>query len=402
MTPRPSPDPGIGERIRARRLLRGWSMRYAASRAGISHATWSRIERGRQAADNRFMLADIAAALECSPADLAGIPVPATDRAAAAALAGVHGIRQALVDIDLAEPGTTGAPPLPSLAAQLELAGARLDACDYAAVTRLLPRLLRDLHAETAGPGRGPALRLLCDAAFIASSVLRQLGHPAEAWVGAERCREAADATGDPVLRGYAAYSLAGAANACGSYQRGLTLAERAADDLRPHLSRPGGAEVLGSLQLICAYASQGRDRLDDSRGWLTEAGELARRTGETTTMGLSFGPTNVDFWRISIEVNEGDPARAAEVARRVTPAAVPAGLRQVYYYADTARALAQLGGRDREAIRFLLTAERLAPQHVHTSAQAAESARTLLERSRSRAAGADLRGLCERMHLTV
>jgi transcriptional regulator with XRE-family HTH domain len=46
----------IGERIKARRLLRGWSIRYAASRAGISHATWSRIERGRQAADNRFML----------------------------------------------------------------------------------------------------------------------------------------------------------------------------------------------------------------------------------------------------------------------------------------------------------------------------------------------------------
>ncbi|WP_433365186.1 helix-turn-helix domain-containing protein [Actinoplanes sp. CA-142083] len=402
MTPRPSPDPDIGDRIRARRLLRGWSMRYAASRAGISHATWSRIERGRQAADNRFMLADIAAALECSPADLAGMPVPATDRAAAAALAGVQGIRRALVDIDLTEPGTTDASPLPSLAAQLELAGARLDACDYASVTRLLPRLLRDLHTETAGPDRATALRLLCDAAFVASSVLRQVGHPADAWLGAERCQQAADATEDPVLRGYAAYSMASAANACGSFQRGLTLAERAADDLRPHLGRPGGAEMLGTLHLICAYASRGRDRLDDSRDWLAEAEVLARRTGETTTLGMFFGPTNVNIWRISIEVDEGDPARAAEIARRVTPAAIPAGLRQVYYYADTARALARVGGQDREAIRFLLTAERLAPQHVHTSSDAAESARTLLERSNNRAAGADLRGLCERMRIAV
>jgi pimeloyl-ACP methyl ester carboxylesterase len=71
-----NPDPSIGERIRARRLIRGWSVRHAADRAGVSHATWSRIERGRQAADNRFMLADVAAALECSPADLAGVPVP--------------------------------------------------------------------------------------------------------------------------------------------------------------------------------------------------------------------------------------------------------------------------------------------------------------------------------------
>src|SRR3954452_24883090 len=116
MTPRPYSEPTIGERIQARRLLRGWSVRYAASRAGVSHATWSRIERGRQAADNRFSLADIAAALECSPAALAGTPVPAADPAAAAAARGVGGILQALVDIDLPDPGDRPAPPIAELA----------------------------------------------------------------------------------------------------------------------------------------------------------------------------------------------------------------------------------------------------------------------------------------------
>src|SRR5262245_27702418 len=115
MTPRPTADPAIRDRIRARRLLRGWSVRHAASRAGVSHATWSRIERGLQAADNRFMLADIAAALECSPSDLAGGPAPATDRAAAAAMAGVHRIRRALIDIDLDEPSLRAAPPIGEL-----------------------------------------------------------------------------------------------------------------------------------------------------------------------------------------------------------------------------------------------------------------------------------------------
>ncbi|MCU7730771.1 helix-turn-helix domain-containing protein [Actinoplanes sp. KI2] len=401
MTPRPTADPTIGERIRVRRLLRGWSIRYAASRAGVSHATWSRIERGRQAADNRFTLADMAAALECSPDELAGGPTPAGDRAAAAALAGLRGIRQALVDIDLTEPGLTIGPPVAELAAAVELLGTLLDGCDYAGAARLLPGLLRDLHAETAGPDRERALRLLCDAAFNASTLLRNLGHPAEAWLGAERCRDAADAAGDPVLRAYAAYSMANAARSCGSHQRALTIAERAVDDLRRHLSRPGAAEMAGTLHLICASASRGRDRIDDSRSWTAQAVALARRTGETTTLGMYFGPTNVDLWRINIEVNQGDPARAVEIARRANPAAIAAGLRQVFYYTDTARALAKLGGKDREAIRLLLTAERLAPQHVHTSADASATVRTLLERSSRRAGGSELRGLAERMRLT-
>jgi transcriptional regulator with XRE-family HTH domain len=332
MTPRPSADPTIGERIRARRLIRGWSIRYAASRAGVSHATWSRIERGHQAADNRFMLSDIAGALECSPADLAGAPVPATDRAAVAAHAEVHGIRQALVDIDLTEPSTRPAPPVAELARTVALADTLRQACDYAGATRLTPVLLRDLHAAAGGPERGPALRLLVEATFIASSVLRNLGHPADAWLGAERCRDAAEVAEDPVLRGYAAYARASAATACGSYQRGLTLAERAVDDLRPHVGRPGGAEMLGSLQLICAYASRGGKRLDDSRAWSAEAADLAHRTGETTTMGLFFGPTNVGIWRIGIEVDGGDPGRAAQTGRRCVSSSPPNGSRRSTY----------------------------------------------------------------------
>jgi transcriptional regulator with XRE-family HTH domain len=398
MTPRRSSDPAVGERIRARRLLRGWSVRYAASRAGVSHATWSRIERGLQGADNRFMLADIAGALECAPGDLAGTGVPAADRATAAARAGVVGLRRALIDIDLTEPSGGAAPAVDELGRSVALADALFRACDYAGAARLLPGLLRDLHAETAGPDQAEALRLLCEATSIASSVLRCLGHPADAWLGAERCRDAADAAGDPVLRGQAAFALARAATACGSFQRGQTLAERAVDDLNSHLSRPGAAEILGTLHLVAALASRCRQRLDDSRDWLDEAAALARRTGETDTMGVFFGPTNVDLWRMSIEVDDGEPEHVVEIARRTVPAAIPAGVRQVFYYADTARALTRIGGRDREATRFLLTAERIAPQHVRTSPELAETTRTLLDRSRRQAGGTELRGLSERM----
>ncbi|MEU8613455.1 XRE family transcriptional regulator, partial [Actinoplanes sp. NPDC048791] len=149
---------------------------------------------------------------------------------------------------------------------------------------------------------------------------------------------------------------------------------------------------------LVAALAGRCRQRLDDSRDWLVEAARLARRTGETNTMGMFFGPTNVDIWRMSIEAGDGDPVRVVEIARRTDPRAIPAGVRQVFYYADTARALTRIGGQDREAVRFLLTAERIAPQHVRTSAEVAETLRNLLDRSRRRAGGTELRALYERM----
>ena len=88
------------------------------------------------------------------------------------------------------------------------------------------------------------------------------------------------------------------------------------------------------------------------------------------------------------------------EIARGTNPATIAAGFRQVFYYADVGRAFAQLRGKDREAIRYLLTAERIAPQHFHSSPHARETTRALLERSRRQAGGTELRGLCERMRV--
>ena len=200
------------------------------------------------------------------------------------------------------------------------------------------------------------------------------------------------------MLLGYATFVRACAAHACGSFGRSSTLAGDAADGLRSHLARPGGMEMLGSLLLIRAYASRGLRRLDDSRALTGEAADLAGRTGESDELGLFFGPTNVNIWRIGIEVDGGDPGRAVDIARTTNPAVINAAARQVFYYADVARAYARLRGRDRDAIRYLLTAERVAPQHVHTSSLAQETTRALLERSRRQAGGTELRGLSERL----
>src|SRR5262249_49575958 len=106
------------------------------------------------------------------------------------------------------------------------------------------------------------------------------------------------------------------------------------------------------------------------------------------TRFGQFFGPTNVAFWQIGTEADRGGPEEAVKIAAHTNPAALPAPIRQWAFYLNTARALARVGGRDREAVRYLVTAERAAPQLIHASPLATETARSL----RDRTGGADLR----------
>lgn len=402
MAPRTVPDPGVADRIKARRKARGWSIRFAADRAGLAASTWSRIERSLQSADNRFVLTDIARALDCSLAELTGMPLRPSDRDTLAAQNGVHGIRQALLETDLADAGEAEPRPIAELAAETDLVRALRVRCDYYAITRLLPRLLLELHAAAHGPDRKTALQLLVQAAYTASSTAKYLGYPAEAWIAAQRSQEAAATLDDPVLAGFAAFARTHAAMACGSFTRAHLLTKRAVDELAPRAGKvPGGLETLGMLQLTAAYAASAGRRAGESADWITEASEAAEWTGETTTLDMAFGPTNVRLWRIAIEVDGGDPGRAVEIASSTNPAVISSPNRRAAFYSDTARALARVK-KDKRAVQMLLAAESLAPQQIHASALVQESARALLERARREAGGPALRGLCERMGLPV
>jgi transcriptional regulator with XRE-family HTH domain len=401
MAPRNVADPTVAERIKVRRQARSWSMRHAADRAGIAPSTWSRIERGVMSADNRFVLADIAQALECSMAELTGTPIRPLDRDTETAQNGVYGLRQALLETDLADAGDVTPRPIAQLVAETDLVRALRVRCDYAAATKILPRLLLEVHAAVHGPDRQQALQLLVEVAYTASSVTKYLGFSAEAWIAAERSREAAERLEDPVLVGFAAFARTHAAMACGSFNRAHMLTRRAVEDIATHLGVPGALETLGMLQLTAAYAARARRDEGESADWMAEAAAMADRTGETNTLDMAFGPTNVKVWQISIEVDGGDPGRAVDIASRTNPKVISSPNRQAAFYADTARALARTRN-DQRAVRMLMAAESLAPQQIHSSRLVQESARTMLDRARREAGGPALRGLCERMGMPV
>jgi transcriptional regulator with XRE-family HTH domain len=392
----------IGERIRHQRQLRRLSVRQAAELAGIVPSTLSRIERGERSADNRIILANIARALQCSVATLTGQPGTPTDPASSSVDASVHEILQALLDTDLdLTPSVTGPRPIEEVAADVDHA-LRLATIEarYVDATRRLPQLLREAHAHTHGPRRSEALRALSLAARVAMICLKNLGYAAQAWVAAERSQDAATALGDPVLRGLAAWTRAIAASTCGAYSRATAITHAGIETLRDS-DDPLALPVRGQLHLLAGWSELLLGN-PDGGALIDQATALARDAGETWAEGrdplcLFFGPTNVGLWRISAATDAGEAGRAVEIARSVSPEAIPAS-RQTTLYMDLARALAGTGD-DAGATRMLVQAERLGRERVHHSPLVAETVRVLVQRRR-RTDPPVLTGLAERLQV--
>lgn len=386
-----SPDLSIGQHIKGRRKVRDWSIRQVADRAGLNPSTWSRIERGLMGVDNRFTLAKIAEALDCAVTDLTSEPVTLTNPDSVSVSVAAPAVRQALVETDLADPATCRPRRLVDVIADAELIHALRLRDDYAGAGRLLSGVLRELHAHALGRSGPRALRWLVISAEDAAVVLKNSGYAGETWLAAERCYDAARELDDPIMLGLAAWIRGQAALSCGSYSRALRLAESALADLDAAEDAPGRLELLGMTYLMAAFAAHD----GSTRGRLLEAERIAERTGETDTLGLAFGPTNVNLWRVAIETDTGDPGRAIEISRITTPGVLRPSRASVFHV-DTGRALAQLG-QDDAAVRQLLSAERLAPQRIRVDRNTRETTRTLLPRATGRRAG-QLRGLAQRI----
>lgn len=381
-------EDNIGVRLRALRERRGWSIRFVASRADINASTLSRLERGLRSSSNRFLLHDLAAALECSVVDITGQPYPASDAALERAHRGMTALRAALVEAAPDEPATEAEPviPMPRLAELAALTESRYDAADSSGMVDLLAQTIPQQHAHGVAGDR-EAVRLLAQSAYAAESIFRSLGYPAESWIAAERCREAAEWLDEPVVVAIADCKRAASAAGCIGYRRGQTIAARAIDAVQPHLGQPDGLVALGMLHLNSSASSMGQQQTDTAVDHLTEAERIAERTGETTSWRLWFGPANVAVWRVGIEVDAGRPGPALELARKTTVSGLPA-FRQATFYTDIARGLATDRRTHDRAVQALLTAERAAPQQMRSSPLARETARDLRDTARRLASG--------------
>lgn len=388
-----------GQKVQLERELKGWSQRFLASRAGVSHTTIRRIEAGEQGTDNRYLMGQIATALEIPLRELWGVPSVYGDRELEAAPGRVMAVRSAFIDTDLDEdPGHEPA-SMEALERTTELVCALRAGCDYTGAAGYLPALIRDLHVHAHRPHWREALVLLTRASYAALFTLRSLGYPGEAYIAAQRAQAAARQGEDPVLAAAGAFAAAHAAAQNNAYGRALTITTRALD--APGANLPAALPAAGMLTLTAALAAGGTGDVDAADAYLELAAGMAARTGETSDpLGQNFGPVNVELWRLQVRVDTGRAGLALEAARRVQPGEVRSKSRIAAYYIDSARAHAHTArGRD-TARQLLLASDRAAPQHTRMSHAARELTRSLLGEYRREAGGPDLRSLAERMHV--
>lgn len=382
------------------RKRRGMTQAVLADLAGMSQGNLSRTEAGDRPLDRKSTQLAVAAALNITVAQLLGQPDDShTDPVLNRAAAHVPALRATLVELAAGERRT----PIRSVdvaRGEVRKLTTLRNAADYAAMVVALPGVLVDVfgHGEVLGPE-------LVEALFGARFALRSLGEGDLAMTAAQ--------IGVNVGRGL---SPAWSAQAMYSYVQafppenaglGVRLVQRTADGLQGETDRDS-REMYGCLHVLAAYWAAIGGRAGDAHAHLDESASVAASVGEPVAYGpLSagfnanwFGPTQVDFWRIAVAAELGEPGEAIDVSSRIDLGLMPVPNRHVYYWTDLARALAVDGkpASDVRAMHALARAERAAPQHFRANPVVKDLAGTLVRRARRRAVGADMAALARRL----
>ncbi|UGT64338.1 helix-turn-helix domain-containing protein [Nocardia asteroides] len=354
-----SPSPHAGQAIAAERKLAGLSQRQLATRANYSLAMVKAVEQGREPASPAFIAA-AARVLRVEPERLTGTPyreVLAED----GPLEGIAELRAILCE------GEYVRPEEPGTIADLQASMQRINDEDRKGNSRKalakLPALIRKTYGalqETADPA---AYELLCSAYNAADRMCRRFGFMSLTIPAIDRYDWAAARGNDPL------------APAVGQVMRTRLLVYQDSTDLALTLvdkaiaESPGESEgalsVAGAAHLAGAVAAARGLRLDTAHDHLAEARAIGQRLGhESRAYETLFGPANTEIHAVGVELEAGDPGRAAREGSALKLPRSLAKTRAGHHWQDVSRAWL-LTGKPDKALDALNQARRIAPQQT-------------------------------------
>ncbi len=353
----------IGQAIAAERKIAGLSQRQLAGRAQYSLSLLKAVEQGREVASPGFIAA-IANALGIEPERLQGLPFVET-LGEDGPLVGLTELRTILAEgayVRAEEP-----PDRAELASELAAVEAALHADRTRRALALLPGLIRRLHGAlhtaTTEQERTQTHEMLCAAYIAAEGACCRLGYSSLTALVLDRLDWAASHVDDP---GYAVRSL---------MKRSRLLMSHGATDVALSLVDRGlqmvpgdseGEKVLrGYGHLRGAIVAVRSRRLTLAQTYINEARTIARTmTCESNLYTTDFGPGNVEIHSCAVELEAGDPGKAARdgAALRLPPGM--AAPRAGHHWQDNARAWLMSGKPD-QALAALNKARATAPQQT-------------------------------------
>jgi transcriptional regulator with XRE-family HTH domain len=350
-------DASISDRVRELRRRRGMSQEELAETSGLSTQVVRKLEQGGTC--RMETLHQIARALGVQTVwfAFAGAPEPMEATVDDAVLADMRSAINPPIGLS-GRPlyGTADGdhPDLPRLAQAVNTVAVKYHADRYDDLARLMPALVRSAHHHVevydSGDQRREALRVRADITGLAGRYLIQVRAHDLALIALHASLRDAMEIGDVPLAAAAVSSQAWAMLRQGRLAEVERLCVTTADEIEPKMSQatPDELSGWGYLLLRAASAASRNNRADEAREYVRAASAAGARLGrqhEDLAGHVAFGPLTPALLGPEIELLDGHPDRALELARDV-PRDVGAGNTSGWdrHRLDVARAKTQIG----------------------------------------------------------
>lgn len=376
------PHDEVGARIRAARKISGLTQQQLADRAHLSKSLITKIERGDRAVTGAVVRA-VAHTLKIDPTRLTSDHTDAEQSVDDRIQQVLPDLERALMGFDLPVPDHLCLRPLEELQREAGRAAELRLAAQYRQLSQMLPDLIDQLTVAVQtldGTRRERACWTLAVAYRCLDAIANKFGYLHLSYLAVERVGWAARQSGDPLMIATADYLRGQACLDVGRYDQGLALLDRSRRTIEPGRAGPREAlAVCGALHLRSAVLAALSNAEDTAWSHIDEARTLARHIGaDVTHYWTLFGPSNVGIHAVATAVELGNYPRAIDEAAKLRlPPELPKE-RSSHHYIDLARAYLWTGDRER-ALKGLLKAERIAPQHTRYHPGTRETVRTLL-----------------------